>query len=264
MQRDQFFSSIPEGTSGLIPQDGQPVWRALDGLKDYISRTIKPNLGDVIVPGIPLSTHLVLLPGGWLDGGFEILCNQATRGRFEVWIEGERVPHASLVCAGAVFTDDLVQIGRGVVVEAGALIKGPVIIGDDTEVRQGAYVRGDCIFGRGCVIGHATEVKHSIFMDQAKAGHFAYVGDSILGNGVNLGAGTKMANLKLAPGNVKVGMGGRMVDTGRRKLGAILGDGVQTGCNSVTNPGTLLGRESLVMPNVAVAPGFYPPGSVIR
>ncbi len=264
MRTDWFFPQVSEELSGLIPSDDKPIWTALDRLKDFISNNIRPNLSDAIVPGIPLTSHIVLLPAGWLDGGFEILCGQATRGRLEVWIEGEYVPQASLICAGSVFTDTMVQIGQGVLVEAGALIKGPTIIGDGTEIRQGAYIRGDCIFGKGCVVGHTTEVKHSVFMDQAKAGHFAYVGDSILGNNVNLGAGTKMANLKLSSGNVVIKLDDKLLDTGRRKLGAILGDGVQTGCNSVTNPGTFLGRNSLVAPNATVKPGYYPPRSVIR
>ncbi len=264
MNLDLFFSHVTEPFSGLIPSGGQEVWAILDGLRGFISVRIKPNLSEKILPGIPLLSHMVLLPDGWLSDGFRVLCGQATKGGLEVWIEGRHVPEATLVCAGAVFTDYRVQLGRGVVIEPGAMIKGPVIIGDHTEIRQGAYIRGDCIFGRGCVVGHTTEVKHSVFMDNAKAGHFAYIGDSVLGQGVNMGAGTKLANLKLSSSNIKVMLEDRCVDTGRRKLGAILGDGVQTGCNSVANPGSFLGRNCLVSPNATVKPGVYPPRSVIR
>src|SRR5690625_2885062 len=90
---------------------------------------------------------------------------------------------------------EMISIGKGTVVEAGAYIKGPCISGENCEIRHGAYIRGKLIMGNGCVIGHATEVKNTVFFDKAKAGHFAYVGDSILGNRVNLGAGTKCANL---------------------------------------------------------------------
>src|SRR6185436_4272785 len=108
-----------------------------------------------------------------------------------------------------------------------------------------------------------TEVKGSIFLPGAKADHFAYVGDSILGRDVNLGAGTKLANLRLAGDEVCIRVQGTVVRTGLRKLGAILGDRVQTGCNAVTNPGTLLGPESVVHPCAAVG-GYHPAGSVLR
>jgi NDP-sugar pyrophosphorylase family protein len=149
-------------------------------------------------------------------------------------------------------------------VEPGAFIASPTIIGDMTEIRQGAYLRGYCLIGRRCVVGHVTEVKHSIFLDDAKAGHFAYLGDSILGNEVNLGAGTKLANLRFTPGNVKVRTPGGPVDSGLRKFGAILADFVQTGCNSVTNPGTILGKKSLLMPNTTAPSGLHEINSLIR
>jgi len=127
-------------------------------------------------------------------------------------IEGEVQDGAWLVGAGII-------IAAGAVVEPGAYIHGPCVIGPDTEVRHGAYLRGNVVAGAGCVIGHATEVKNSIFLDGAKAGHFAYIGDSILGNRVNLGAGTKLANLRLDGREVLVDDAGRRRPTGRRKLG---------------------------------------------
>jgi len=260
---DWFFPGISEDYKGLFIKNSE-VWTALDLLKEYIHKIIRPNLEKTIMPGIPLSTHLVLLPNGWVRDGFEVVCNEATKGKLEVWVNGEPVPQASLVCAGAVFTDDRIQIGEGVFIESGAMIKGPSIIGDHTEIRQGAYMRGDCLIGKNCVIGHTTEIKHSVFLDGSKAGHFAYVGDSILGRDVNLGAGTKFANLRFASGNVSIRIERSSVDTGRRKLGAILGDNAQTGCNSVTNPGTLVGLDSVIAPNTTVTSGLYAPCSVIR
>jgi NDP-sugar pyrophosphorylase family protein len=114
------------------------------------------------------------------------------------------------------------------------------------------------------VVGHTTEVKHSIFFNDAKAGHFAYLGDSILGNNANLGAGTKFANLRFLPGNVQVRTDSGVIDSGLRKLGAILGDRAQTGCNSVTNPGTLIGPDGILMPNTTAASGFHSKKAVIR
>ena len=156
-----------------------------------------------------------------------------------------------------------VTLGEGSVIEPGAYVRGPCWIGRGVEVRHGAYVRGQAIVGDGAVVGHATEVKGSIFLPGAKAGHFAYVGDSILGRDVNLGAGTKLANLRLEGDEVRVRVEGALVPTGLRKLGALLGDRTQTGCNSVTNPGTLLGRDSRVMPCVAVG-GWHAARSIAR
>ena len=260
---DHFFPGISGDYKALFSEDSG-VWTVLDRLKGYIRDVIRPNLFPKVRPGVPVPTHLVLLPQGWLTDGFEIVCNEATKGKLQVRIDGEAVPQASLICAGTIFTDNQLQIGKGVIIEPGAMIKGPGVIGDYTEVRQGAYIRGDCLIGKRCVIGHTTEVKHSVFLDGAKAGHFAYIGDSVLGRDVNLGAGTKLANLCFAPGNVSIKIGEKSIDTGRRKFGAILGDKVQTGCNSVTNPGVLVGLNSLITPGSIVMPGSYTPRSVIR
>lgn len=165
---------------------------------------------------------------------------------------------------GAYLIGEDIEIGEGTVVEPGAYIKGPAIIGKNSEIRHGAYIRGQTLVGDGCVVGHTTEVKGSIFLDGAKAGHFAYVGDSILGNRANLGAGTKLANFKLTADEVVLRLEGERVATGRRKLGAILGDDCQTGCNSVTSPGTLFGAGSFVYPCVSVRAGFYPAGARLR
>lgn len=157
----------------------------------------------------------------------------------------------------------LISIEEGVVVEPGAFISGPCWIGKGSVIRHGAYIRGGVITGEACVIGHATEIKNSVLLNGAKAPHFAYVGDSLLGNGTNLGAGTRLANLKLKKDEVKVEIAGKRVSTGRRKLGAIVGDGAQTGCNSVCSPGTFLGRGALLFPCVHVG-GWIEEGAVIR
>ena len=130
---------------------------------------------------------------------------------------------------------ELISIGKGSVVEPGAYIKGPCFIGKNCTVRHGAYIRGDLLTGDHCVIGHDTEIKHSILLNNAHAAHFAYVGDSILGNNVNLGAGTICANLKFDNKEVDIKTPGGFVNSDLRKLGAILGDNSQTGCNTVTN-----------------------------
>jgi len=145
-----------------------------------------------------------------------------------------------------------ISIGPGSTVEPGAYIEGPVILGPNTTVRQGAYIRGFVVTGEGCIIGHVTEVKHSIFLNHAAAAHFNYVGDSILGNGVNLGAGVKLANFRLDHAPVTFFHRGNKVVTGLAKFGAVLGDGAQLGCNAVTSPGTLMGPRSLCRPCASV------------
>lgn len=158
---------------------------------------------------------------------------------------------------------ETISIGPGSIVEAGAYIRGPCIIGKECEIRHGAYLRGYVITGDRCVIGHATEVKHSIFFNDAHAGHFAYVGDSILGNRVNLGAGVKCANLRLDRKNISFHYQGKKIETHLRKWGAILGDDVQVGCNAVTNPGTIMGKKSSSYPCVSIK-GFVPERVVIQ
>jgi NDP-sugar pyrophosphorylase family protein len=140
-----------------------------------------------------------------------------------------------------------VLLAKGATIEAGAYVRGPAILGPGTVVRHGAYLRGVVLAGRDCIIGHDTEAKGAVFLDKASAGHFAYVGDSILGARVNLGAGTKLANFRVFPGRVKVEHPERgPIDSGLEKLGAILGDDVAVGCNAVCAPGTIIGRESRV------------------
>lgn len=143
---------------------------------------------------------------------------------------------------------ELISIGKGSVIEPGVLIQGPCIIGKNCVIRHGAYIRESVILGDECHIGHSTELKNSILLDRAAATHFVYVGDSILGNGVNLGAGVKCANLRLDRRDVSVQFEGKKLKTGLKKFGAIVGDRVQIGCNSVLNPGTLVGRECFAYP----------------
>jgi NDP-sugar pyrophosphorylase family protein len=167
------------------------------------------------------------------------------------------------VMEGAILEGDGIYIGKGTVVEPTAYIKGPAIIGENVEIRHGAYLRGNVVAGDGCVIGHCTEVKNSIFLTGAKAGHFAYIGDSILGNDVNLGAGTKLANLKIVKGAISLLLDGKKIDTGLRKMGAVLGDKVETGCNSVTCPGTVLAPKSMVFPAISVK-GVFPSRALLK
>jgi bifunctional N-acetylglucosamine-1-phosphate-uridyltransferase/glucosamine-1-phosphate-acetyltransferase GlmU-like protein len=249
----------------LFPEDSQ-VWAGLQNLAPYLeSQSYHEFTPSLIQDCEPLKRTLVYYNGTLLEArDFIIEYGDATKGALKIHHNGELLVGASVIMAGAILAGPGIKIGKGVLIESGAFIKSPTIIGDQTEVRQGAYIRGNCLIGRKCVVGHVTEVKHSIFLDGAKAGHFAYLGDSILGNEVNLGAGTKLANLRFIKGDVAVRTDEGQVNTGLRKLGAILGDHVQTGCNTVTNPGTLLGRKSMVLPNVTVPSGYHGDNSLIR
>lgn len=184
--------------------------------------------------------------------------------RLRVYLDERLQPQlAGTVMPGA-YVSERVQLCEGCVVEPGAMIKGPAIIGPGTVIRQGAYVREYVLTGAGCVVGHATELKGAILLDGAQAPHFNYVGESILGRRCNLGAGTKVSNLKNDGSEVVVrGPRGEAIATGLRKLGAIVGDHVATGCNAVTSPGALIGPGAHVYANVVVR-GFVPARHVLK
>ena len=145
-------------------------------------------------------------------------------------------------------------LGKGSIIKAPTCIEGPVIIGDDTIIGPFAYLRGPVIIGSNCRIG-STEVKNSILMDGVHAAHLSYIGDSVLGNKCNLGAGTKLANLRLDGEIVQVTVEDKKYSSGLHKLGAIMEAGAQTGCNAVLNPGTYVARKGKVLPG-AVVSGF--------
>ncbi len=165
-----------------------------------------------------------------------------------------------------------ILIGGGTLLEPTAILKGPAVIGCDCEIRQGAYIRGHVIVGDHSVIGHATEVKNSIVMNHTEAGHFNYIGDSILGSYVNLGAGSRLANLQFRTAEekqdgfirpIEILIDRQPIETKMEKLGAILGDHVEIGCNSVLCPGSLIGKNSWVYPNTTLPKGYFPPHSII-
>jgi NDP-sugar pyrophosphorylase family protein len=151
-------------------------------------------------------------------------------------------------CDGHAWIGENVSIGEGTVVEDGAMIRGPAIIGRNCQIRHNAYLREDVIVGDDCVVGNSCELKNVLLFNQCQVPHFNYVGDSILGHKAHLGAGVVLSNVKVIKGNVMVEFDGRRLDTGLRKFGALLGDHTDIGCNSVLNPGSIIGRGSLVYP----------------
>jgi UDP-N-acetylglucosamine diphosphorylase / glucose-1-phosphate thymidylyltransferase / UDP-N-acetylgalactosamine diphosphorylase / glucosamine-1-phosphate N-acetyltransferase / galactosamine-1-phosphate N-acetyltransferase len=146
---------------------------------------------------------------------------------------------------------DCVYIGEGTVIEPGAYIKGPAWIGANCEIRHGAYIRENVIVGAGSVIGNSSEIKNSLLFAKCQVPHFNYVGDSVLGARVHLAAGVIVSNLKLNGTTIDVHAGGEIVSTGLRKFGALIGDQAEVGCQTVLNPGSVLGRKSMIYPGVS-------------
>jgi bifunctional N-acetylglucosamine-1-phosphate-uridyltransferase/glucosamine-1-phosphate-acetyltransferase GlmU-like protein len=159
---------------------------------------------------------------------------------------------------------DRIAIGKGTRILPGTVIEGPAWIGRDVVIRPGAYLRGGVWIGDGCVVGASTEIKRSILLEAAKAPHLSYVGDSVLGAQVNLGAGTILSNFRHDGGEVKISVGLTRLATGRRKLGAVLGDEVATGCNCVLHPGVVVGAGTQLYPGVQLRSGIYPASSLIK
>lgn len=159
---------------------------------------------------------------------------------------------------------DRIVICPGTRIHPGAVIEGPVFIGRDVEIRPGAYIRGGVWIGDGCVVGASTEIKRAILLPHAKAPHLNYVGDSVLGSHVNLGAGTILSNFRHDGREIRIASNGRGIATGRRKLCAVLGDGVVTGCNCVVHPGVVVGRETQIYPGVQLRSGIYPEKSIVK
>lgn len=143
-----------------------------------------------------------------------------------------------------------------------AFLGSPCIIGPDTEVRHGAFIRGSALVGSSCVVGNSVELKNVILFDQVQVPHYNYVGDSILGYKAHMGAGSVTSNVKSDKSLVVI-HGAEDIPTGIKKVGAILGDGVEVGCNSVLNPGTVVGRNSQIYPLSSVR-GVIPENSIYK
>jgi bifunctional UDP-N-acetylglucosamine pyrophosphorylase/glucosamine-1-phosphate N-acetyltransferase len=226
---------------------------------EAISRTEKSPRGEYEITD---SLHLLMAAGHdihcqeikyWLDLSYPwdlLAANEALLAGLEPQNLGE--VEENVVLRGAV------SIGKGTVVRSGSYIVGPVIIGEGCEIGPNCYIRAGTSVGDGCHIGAAVEVKNSIIMKGSKLPHHNYVGDSIIGERCNFGAGTKIANLRLDKKNIR--MAG--IDTGRRKLGAIIGDGVETGINASINVGCMMGNNTFIGPGRVVS-GVILPGSKI-
>ncbi|HVU27646.1 MAG TPA: DapH/DapD/GlmU-related protein [Verrucomicrobiae bacterium] len=170
--------------------------------------------------------------------------------KIESYLAAHLKPDLRNRCEGRAYIGENVFIGEGTVLEDGVMIKGPAIIGKNCQIRHNAYLRENVIIGDNCVVGNSSELKNALLFNHAQAPHYNYVGDSILGHKAHLGAGVKISNLKMFPGNITVELDGQPFDTGLRKFGALLGDGAEAGCNAVLNPGSIIGRGAVIYPNV--------------
>jgi UDP-N-acetylglucosamine diphosphorylase/glucosamine-1-phosphate N-acetyltransferase len=188
-----------------------------------------------------------LMEEEWLDVGkpWDLLtANELALKNLKGKIDGRVEPFATL-------RGD-VRVGKGTTIRNGAYIVGPVVIGEGCDIGPNCYIRAYTSIGNKVHIGNAVEVKNSIIMDDTKIGHLSYVGDSIIGSRCNFGAGTKIANLRLDERTIPVIVKGERMDSGRRKLGCIMGDDVHTGIGSLINVGTVIGAGARIGPGVLV------------
>ncbi len=152
-----------------------------------------------------------------------------------------------------------IAIAKSARVAKNVTLTSPCIIGERSEVRTGAFIRTSVIIGRECVVGNSCEIKNSVLFDRAQVPHFNYVGDSVLGFGAHLGAGALTSNVRLDKKEISV----CGIETHRRKVGAMLADGVEVGCNAVLNPGTVIGKGCVIYP-LSSPRGYVPAGSVFK
>jgi bifunctional UDP-N-acetylglucosamine pyrophosphorylase/glucosamine-1-phosphate N-acetyltransferase len=187
--------------------------------------------------------------GTWLDVGrpWELL--EATEVALSAFDDG--VENSGTVEPDAHLHGPVV-IEEGARVKSGAYVDGPALIRAGAEIGPNAYLRGSTVVGPDVRVGHSVEVKNSVLMAGASVGHLSYVGDSVLGRDVNVGAGTNVANLRHDEENVRMTVKGERVDTGRRKLGAVIGDGAKTGINTSVNAGVRLGVAETTDPGEAL------------
>ena len=191
--------------------------------------------------------EIVDYKGLWLDIGMPWHLLEATKKYMDkIKCKNKGIIENNVVIHGNVC------IGEGTRILSGTYIEGPVLIGKNCKVGPNAYIRPYTSIGDNCHIGNSSEIKASVVMKNSKIPHFNYVGDSIIGENCNLGAGTKIANLRLDEKNIKISVKGKLVNTGRRKLGVIMGDNVHTGINVSIDVGSMIGTSSAIAPGAVV------------
>lgn len=193
------------------------------------------------------------------------------------WLAGFEYPHEALSGIKAFILDigktlprdeydqhgEDVWVHKTAVLYPSALVKGPCVIGPKTEIRHGAFIRESALIGESCVVGTACELKNVILFDGVQVPHYNYVGDSILGYKAHMGAGAITSNVRADKQPVIIKLDDTQLETGRKKVGAFLGDEAEVGCNAVLNPGTVLGRRASVYPTASVR-GVVPPDHICK
>lgn len=158
---------------------------------------------------------------------------------------------------------DDIWIAKSAKVAPSAYINGPAIIDKNAEIRHCAFIRGNAIVGQGAIVGNSTEVKNSVLFNKVQVPHFNYVGDSVFGYCSHMGAGCITSNVKSDKSLVKVDYNGERIETGLKKFGAILADNVELGCNTVLNPGVIVGRDANIYP-LSMVRGYVAAGSIYK
>ena len=156
-----------------------------------------------------------------------------------------------------------VFVHKSVKIDKSATIMGPCLILENSEIRVNAYIRGNVIIGKNCVIGNSTELKNAILFDEVKVPHFNYIGDSLLGYKVHFGAGSLTSNVKSDESNVTLTINSEKIKTNRKKIGALVGDKVEIGCNTVLTPGSIIGKNTTIYPLVMVR-GEIPENKIVK
>ena len=156
-----------------------------------------------------------------------------------------------------------VFVHKSVKIDKSATIMGPCLVLENSEIRVNAYIRGNVIIGKNCVIGNSTELKNAILFDEVKVPHFNYIGDSLLGYKVHFGAGSLTSNVKSDESNVTLMINSEKIKTNRKKIGALVGDKVEIGCNAVLTPGSIIGKNTTIYPLVMVR-GEIPENKIVK
>ncbi len=249
---NNYFPNVPSGFINELFADSTYPWSPLSILESKIQNYFDELEDSGSLPAV--CDRLYETDGSLKEGAYYIQRSERLKTDF--------IDRELNIC-----------VKSGTLVEAGATIKNNTIVESGCEIRQGAYMRGNAYIGEGSVVGHTTEIKNSVFVKHVEAGHFAYVGDSIVGSYVNLGAGTKISNLEFRSlqckqtekfPEISLIVDGERIASGLSKMGAIIGDGAETGCNSVLCPMVLLEPKCWIMPNHCVLKGIYKKGSILR
>lgn len=242
---------------------------------DAISKTALSERGEIEVTdsirllidgydGQKEEFHMYEIKEGWMDIGYPwdlLKANKMVLERLSNESGGNFWANEGVI-EDNVSVKGRLRVGKGSTIKSGTYIEGDVVIGENCDIGPNSYIRGTTSLGNGCKIGGASEVKNTIVMNGSKIPHHNYVGDSVIGENCNMGSGTKVANLRLDDSHISVIINGDRIDTGRRKLGVIMGDGVKTGVNSVIDVGTVIGSGSFIGP-AARASGHISPGAKI-